>query len=126
MSPPSPVWMVILLTVPVGIGIAVAGFGITWLIVGFATAIQLRTPQRLQGRVASAASTLIGTPQTLSIALGAALVSVVDYRILVAVMAAVVCACGAYLLTRPAETPAPSVATPPAPSADPILSPPQP
>jgi MFS family permease len=110
----------------VGAGIVVAGFGISWLIVGFMTAIQLRTPQRLQGRVASAANVLVSTPQTVSIALGAALVSVVDYRILVGVMAAVVCACAAYLLTRPAETPVPTAATPPAPSADPLLSPPQP
>jgi len=107
-------------------GFLVAGFGLAWLIVGFMTAIQLRTPQRLQGRVASAADTLVSTPQTVSIALGAVLVSVVDYRVLVAVMAAVICACAAYLLTRPAETPAPVAATPPAPSADPLLSPPPP
>ena len=86
------------------LGIVVAGFGVSWLIVGFATAIQLRTPQRLQGRVASAADTMISTPQTVSIALGAALVSVVDYRLLVGVMAAVVCACAAYLLSRPRKS----------------------
>src|SRR5439155_26110835 len=63
-------------------GIAVAGAGIAWLIVGYATAIQLRTPLRLQGRVLSASDTLINTPQTVSIALGALLVSVVDYRLL--------------------------------------------
>jgi MFS family permease len=106
-------------------GFAIAGFGVSWLIVGFMTAIQLRTPQHLQGRVASAADTLVSTPQTVSIALGAALVSVVDYRLLVGVMAAVVCGCAAYLLTRRAETPAPAE-TLPAPSADPVLSPPQP
>jgi len=108
------------------VGFLIAGFGISWLIVGFMTSIQLRTPQHLQGRVASAADTMVSTPQTVSIALGAALVSVVDYRFLVAVMAAVICACAAYLLTRPAETPAPTAATPPAPSADPLLSPPPP
>ena len=85
------------------IGFAVAGFGISWLIVGFATSVQLRTPQRLQGRVASAAHTSVQTPQTVSIALGAALVSVVDYRVLVVVMAAVVLGCAVYLLTRSRE-----------------------
>ncbi len=85
------------------IGIALAGFAIPWFIVGFATAIQLRTPQHLQGRVASAADTIVSTPQTMGIALGAALVSVLDYRALVALMAVVVAACGAYLLTRPSE-----------------------
>jgi MFS family permease len=97
----------------VSIGFLLAGFGIAWLIVGFATAIQLRTPQRLQGRVASAADTMISTPQTVSIALGATLISVVDYRALVALMAAVVTACAVYLLTR---VPKPVVAEEPSPA----------
>jgi MFS family permease len=106
----------------VSAGFVVAGFGIAWLIVGFMTSIQLRTPQRLQGRVASAADTMVSTPQTVSIALGASLVSVVDYRVLVAVMAVVICACAAYLLTRRAIVPAESL---PVPSAE-LLSQPQP
>jgi hypothetical protein len=65
------------------------------------TAVQVRTPLRLQGRVASAADVLISTPQTLSIALGAALVAVVDYRLLVVVEALAVALCAVYLLTRP-------------------------
>ncbi|HEY6069126.1 MAG TPA: MFS transporter [Gaiellaceae bacterium] len=81
-------------------GTAVAGAGIAWFIVGFATAIQLRTPLRLQGRVAGAADTLVGTPQTVSIAVGAALVTVVDYRLLVLVTCLVTAGCCAYLLTR--------------------------
>jgi MFS family permease len=84
-------------------GIAVAGAGIAWLIVGYATAIQVRTPLRLQGRVLSASDTLVNTPQTISIALGAALIGVFDYRVLVLVMAIVVAACAAYLLTRGPE-----------------------
>jgi MFS family permease len=84
-------------------GIALAGAGLAWIIVGYATAVQVRTPLRLQGRVLSAADTLVSTPQTISIALGAALVSVMDYRILVVAMAVVVVACGAYLLTRDPE-----------------------
>ena len=84
-------------------GIAVSGAGIAWLIVGYATAIQVRTPLRLQGRVLSASDTLVNTPQTISIALGAALIGVFDYRVLVVVMAVVVAACAAYLLTRGPE-----------------------
>jgi hypothetical protein len=84
----------------------VAGAGIAWFIVGFATAIQVRSPARLQGRVAGAAETLVGTPQTISIAVGAALVSLVDYRVLVAVTCLVTAATGAYLLSRPAVIPA--------------------
>jgi len=84
-------------------GFAVAGFGLAWLIVGFGTSVQLRTPARLQGRVASAAGAMINTPQTVSIALGAALVTVVDYRLLVVVMAVVIVGCAAYLLSRGPE-----------------------
>jgi MFS family permease len=84
-------------------GIAVAGAGIAWLIVGYITAIQVRTPLRLQGRVLSASDTLVNTPQTISIALGALLVTMLDYRVLVAVMFVAVLACGVYLLTRGPE-----------------------
>jgi MFS family permease len=84
-------------------GIIVAGFAVSWFIVGFSTSIQLRTPQRLQGRVASAANTMVGTPQTIGIALGAVLISVLDYRVLVAVMFVAISACSAYLLTRGPE-----------------------
>jgi MFS family permease len=94
-------------------GIAVAGTGIAWLIVGFATALQTRTPARLQGRVASAADTAVSTPQTVSIALGAVLISAVDYRLLIVVEAVVTALCAAYLVTRRA---APEPATAPAPS----------
>jgi MFS family permease len=84
-------------------GVIVAGFAVSWFIVGFATSIQLRTPQGLQGRVASAANTIVGTPQTIGIALGAVLISVMDYRVLVAVMFFAILACSAYLLTRGPE-----------------------
>ena len=87
----------------VSAGFVVAGFGLAWLIVGWATSIQVRTPQRLQGRVASAADTMVSTPQTVSIALGASLIGVVNYRVLVAIMAVVLVGCAAYLLTRGPE-----------------------
>ena len=80
-------------------GFAVAGCGVSWAIVGYATAIQLRTPAALQGRVSSAADVLVGVPQTISIALGAGLVGIVDYQVLIVSMAAVTVACGAYLAT---------------------------
>ena len=57
--------------------------------VAFGTAVQTRTPPELQGRVYSAADTLIGVPQTISIALGALLITVVGYRLLIVVMALV-------------------------------------
>jgi Na+/melibiose symporter-like transporter len=91
-------------------GIAVAGFGLPWAVVGFVTAVQRRSPAHLQGRVYSAADTMISTPQTVSIALGAALSTIVDYRLLIACVAIVTLACGAYLLTRRTFTGAPALA----------------
>ena len=79
------------------VGIAIAGAGLSFAVVGFGTAIQLRTPGELQGRVYSAADTVVGTPQIVSIALGAAIVAVVDYRIAIAAMAVVCALCGGYL-----------------------------
>jgi MFS family permease len=106
----------------IAVGIAIAGFGVSWLIVGLMTAVQVRTPLRLQGRVMSAADVLISTPQTVSIALGAALIAIVDYRLLVVAEALVVALCAAYLVTRRAVVPA---ETPPAASVE-LLSQPQP
>ncbi len=78
----------------------IAGAGLPWIVVGFGTAIQRRTPADLQGRVYAAADALVGTPQTLSIALGAGLSTLVDYRILVGGVAAVCLACAIFLFTR--------------------------
>ncbi len=81
-------------------GMALAGVGLSWAIVSFSTAIQRRSPAALQGRVASAADLLAGTPQTLSIAAGAALSTLLDYRLLLLAMTGVILSCAAYLLTR--------------------------
>ncbi len=93
--------LLIVATLPIVLGgVALAGVGLSWAIVGYATAIQRRSPAELQGRVASAADLLAGTPQTLSIAAGAALSTLVDYRLLLAAMAGVIVACGGYLLAQ--------------------------
>ena len=109
------------------VGIAVAGAGVAWFIVGGITAVQLRTPARLQGRVSSAADVSINTPQTLSIAAGAALIALVDYRVLVVAESAVLAACGVYLVFRRLSSPAASEGspTPPQPSASPAPAPPE-
>jgi MFS family permease len=106
----------------VAVGVAVAGFGVSWFIVGLMTAVQVRTPLRLQGRVSSAADVIISTPQTASIAVGAALIAVVDYRLLVVVESVAVAICAAYLLSRRAVVPA-ETETPPALSAEPLSQP---
>ena len=84
----------------------IAGVGLPWAIVGYITLLQRRTPQRLIGRVSSAADVIVGVPQTLSIALGAVLIGFVDYRLLLVVIAGVVLACTAYLVLRTERAPA--------------------
>jgi len=74
------------------------GFGIPWIVVGAYTLLQRLTPNRLQGRAFSAAELLLGAPQTVSIALGAALVTLVDYRALLLVEAAVIALAALWLL----------------------------
>jgi Major Facilitator Superfamily len=108
----------------VAAGVIVAGFGVSWFIVGLMTALQVRTPLRLQGRVSSAADVFISTPQTASIAVGAALIAVVDYRLLVVVESVAVALCAAYLLTRRTVVPAAAeTQAPPAASAEPLSQP---
>jgi cyanate permease len=83
------------------------GVGIPVIVVALYTLLQRTTPGPLQGRTYSAIEVLVGTPQTLSIALGAAAVAFVDYRVLLLIEAAVVAAAGAWLLTR-REQPVPA------------------
>jgi MFS family permease len=81
---------------------AVAGVGVVWAVVSLATAYQRRSPGHVQGRVAAAANMLFSVPQVIGIALGAALITIVDYRVEIVAMAVVFLAAAAYLLTRPA------------------------
>jgi MFS family permease len=89
------------------------GIGLIWLIVGFTTAVQVHTPPRLQGRVNAAWTMLIITPQTISIAAGAALISFVSYQLLLLVITVVIGACALLLLIRPAPEPDAVAAEPP-------------
>jgi MFS family permease len=87
-------------------GAVLYGLGVVWLSVGLFTATQRHTPPRLQGRVNAAATTLLITPQTASIAAGAALIGAVSYRLMLLVMAIVIGSCAVWLLARPAAAPA--------------------
>jgi MFS family permease len=107
---------------PLGIVLAgkvLFGFGIPWIVVGAYTLLQRLTPAGLQGRTYSAAELLLGAPQTVSIAAGAALVTLVDYQALLLVEAAVIAAAAAYLLSvsRRRATARPTVCAPGARSA---------
>lgn len=105
----------VLLTLPsipvVLLAFPVAGVGVAWVIVGFNTAVQTRTPLVIQGRVSAASEVSISTAQTTSIATGAALSTLVDYRVLLVVMAAVIAVSAVYLLTR-REPPIPAEVAP--------------
>lgn len=63
------------------------GFGVPWVIVGVVTLRMRLTPARLQGRTSAALNVSINVPQMLMLALGSALLGVVDYRWLLAVTA---------------------------------------
>ncbi len=106
-------WLVRLVPV-VLVSIAIAGAGIVWAVVALATAYQRRSPSHVQGRVAAAANMLFSVPQTISIAAGAALITVVDYRVEIIAIAVVLTLSALYMLTRPSEEP--EVAPGPAPA----------
>jgi predicted MFS family arabinose efflux permease len=84
------------------VGLACAGLGlsIVWINVGAITLIQRRTPAGLIGRVDAALEFAIVVPQAASIALGAVLIAVVSYRILLLAMAAVIAFSAGYLASR--------------------------
>ena len=79
-------------------GTVVLGFALPVFIVALNTLLQRRTPQRLMGRVTSASDVLLGTPQSGSIALGALLVTLLSYRSIFWISAAVIFASAVYLM----------------------------
>jgi Na+/melibiose symporter-like transporter len=88
---------------PVIAGLILFGASIPWLVIGLMTLAQRLTPPQLQGRVFAAIEVLITTPQTVSIALGAALITIAGYQVLLAAMAAVFTVTALFLLTRPEQ-----------------------
>ena len=86
--------------VVVVVGLIIVGAAIPWVVIAFNTAVQTRTPAHLQGRAFTAADMIATVPQTLSVAAGAALIAVVDYRLLLAIMSVAIAASGLMLLCR--------------------------
>jgi MFS family permease len=68
--------------------ILLIGVGISIFLVAYNTLLQRLTPIGLQGRVAAAGEAVVSLPYVLSIAIGAALVSAVSYRVLFGACAA--------------------------------------
>lgn len=78
-------------------GMAVFGASLPPLLVGAYTLMQRRTPEELQGRTFSAFDLVATLPQTISIGVGAAIISVIGYRSELLVMGAVVALSGVLL-----------------------------
>lgn len=85
------------------LAVVIFGAGVAWVVIAAVTAYQRRSPQELQGRVSAAMNMLFSVPQTASIALGAALIALIDYRIEIVAMGLVTLAASGYLLTRREE-----------------------
>lgn len=66
--------------------VTVVGISIPWFVVGFVTLRQRLTPARLQGRVSAATNMALNGPQTVGTAIGAALIGLIDYQVLMVVM----------------------------------------
>jgi MFS family permease len=115
---------VLLLMVPnvvvVLAGMVLAGFVGPWIGVAATTAIQRRTPSELLGRVSGAFGLSLSVPQVASVGLGAALISVVNYRVLLAAVAAAAGLAVAFLVSqREVRVTANGPQTPPATGAGP-------
>ena len=68
-------------------GLALVGLGVPWAVVGFVTLRQRLTPAHLQGRVTVATNIAFSLPQTLAALAAAAVIGVIDYRVLVVLTA---------------------------------------
>jgi MFS family permease len=74
-----------------------AGYALPMTFVAFTTLLQRRTPQRLMGRASAAVETLMGVPQAVSLAVGAGLVAVLDFHVIVGIVAVVTALGATYL-----------------------------
>ena len=84
----------------VGGAMALCGAGLPVTLVCLTTLLQRRTPPAIQGRVFTTFEMLTGVPQVFSIAVGAVLVAVVDFHVLLTVMAAGLVLAAGYAAAR--------------------------
>ncbi|MDH6122409.1 MFS transporter [Kitasatospora sp. GAS204B] len=81
-------------------GCAFIGASLPWITVGITTLFQRRTPPHLMGRTTAALNLALSLPDTTAVALAAALITALDFRILLLIIAALVTLAAAYLSTR--------------------------
>lgn len=79
-------------------GTVLFGLGMPYVLIALGTAFHLYTPSRMQGRANAALNTVMGALQTASIAVGAALVGVLGFRVMYLAMAATGVLCAVALL----------------------------
>jgi MFS family permease len=116
------------------VGAGLMGLGLPLVFVALNTLVQRRSPRELVGRVSAAVGITLAVPQVVSLALGAVLVVLVDYRVIFGLIA-VVMVLGAVQIAvslrdqirsdlahggTPVE-PTPAADPPLAPGADPVL-----
>lgn len=82
------------------VAMPVAGLANTAAFVSYNTLLQRRTPGPIMGRVSAATDMVTGTAQTLSMAVGASLIAIVNYKIMFAVIAAALLTNGGVLWHR--------------------------
>ncbi|MFE5795891.1 MFS transporter [Streptomyces sp. NPDC056503] len=80
---------------------AVIGLGMPWVLVAVMTAVQREAPAEAAGRLAATANTALFVPNALALALGAALVTTVDVRVLLPALAVAGLAWAARAATAP-------------------------
>lgn len=74
------------------------GYSLPVMIVAFMTLLQRRTPSSLMGRASAGVEVVMGVPQSLSIAVGALLVTLISYHLIFATMALITAAAAGYLV----------------------------
>ncbi len=95
---------------------AVFGASLPMLMVAFNTLVQRRSPQAIMGRVSTATEVVMAVPQAVSLAIGSALVVVLSYRQIYAIMCVVTLLAAAHVafwlrgqirddVRRPPDTP---------------------
>lgn len=82
---------------------AVIGAGLPCVLIAALTAVQRETPDTLLGRVTATAGTLLYAPNAVGLAVGAALVELVDHRPLLLALGVCLSVTAALLLQRPAS-----------------------
>ena len=80
------------------VGVVCFGIGLPFVLLALGTAFHLYTPSRMQGRANAAVGSVTGTAQSVSIALGAALIMVIGFQVMYLIMACTAVLCAASVL----------------------------